>query len=191
MALLQGRIAQDNPHLDVQDQFYSDMPIPSDSDIGSMASYENRDLFVKKGCSTVELVSGKYKVVDFVTTYHPDGELPPQFRYVRNLNIDWNIRFRYYLLEQIHVVGKAIANDSDNVTAQNVIKPKGWKQIVSDLAANLSQDAVIVDAVFMQDSIEVNISTTNPDRLETQFSYKRSGFARISSTNAKAGFNFG
>jgi hypothetical protein len=43
----------------------------------------------------------------------------------------------------------------------------------------------------MKDSIEVAISTTNPDRLETFFRYKRSGVARISSTVAEAGFNFG
>jgi hypothetical protein len=43
----------------------------------------------------------------------------------------------------------------------------------------------------MQSSIEVDISTTNPDRLETTFNYKRTGVGRIASTTATAGFNFG
>lgn len=189
MAALFARQAQDSPHLDVSGQSYPDMPTPLI--IGDMADYENRDLFVKKGCSTVDLVGGRYQVQDFVTTYHPVGEIPPQFRYCRNLNIDFNVRFGYYLLELINVVDHAIADDQTTVTASNVVKPKQWKQIVSKYADSLSQRAIIVDPVFMQDSITVEISTTNPDRFETFFRYKRSGFVRISSTTAEAGFNFG
>jgi len=189
MAALYVRVAQDNPHLDVSGLSYPDMPTPNT--IGSMETYENRDAFVKKGSSTVELSNGVYKVADFVTTYHPDGELPPQFRYVRNLNLDFNIRFGYFLLEEINVVDHVIANDDDIVTASTVVKPKQWRQILFRFAQDLSQRALIVDPAFMQDSITVDISTTNPDRLETFFRYKRTGFARISSTIAEAGFNFG
>ncbi len=156
-----------------------------------MASYENRDSFVKKGCSTVDLVSGKYQVQDFVTTYHPDGEIPPQYRYCRNLNIDMNVRYGYFLLEQIHVVDHSISNDGDIVSAQKVLKPKMWKAVLVNYANDLSVRALTVDPDFMSDSISVNISTTNPDRLETFFRYKRSGVARISATSAEAGFNFG
>lgn len=191
MASLFARQAQDNPHLDVSGQSYPDMPVPSDGDIGSMASYENRDSFVKKGCSTVVLNASRYEVQDFVTTYHPVGEVPPQFRYCRNLNIDFNVRYGYYLLELTNVVDHAIANDSDTVSASNVVKPKQWKGILDAYADDLASRALIVDAPFMQDSIEVDISTTNPDRLETFFRYKRSGFSRIASTTAEAGFNFG
>jgi hypothetical protein len=87
-AVLFAVTAQNTPELDILNKFYSDMPTPTL--IGSMADYNNRDLFVKKGCSTVDLVSGKYQVKDPVTTYHPDGEIPPQFRYRRDMMIDWN-----------------------------------------------------------------------------------------------------
>lgn len=189
MALLFGRISQDTPHLDVAGRLYPDMPTPTS--IGSMASYENRDAFVKKGSSTVSLTAGRYKVEDFVTTYHPDGEVPPQFRYSRNLMLDFNVRYGYFILEQSNVVDHAIANNDDVVSASRVVKPKSWTQILNKYAEDLANRALIVDVPFMQDSIEVNISTTNPDRLETFFRYKRSGFARISSTTAEAGFNFG
>jgi phage tail sheath gpL-like len=189
MAVLSGRQAQDAPHLDVSGRSYPDMPTPSE--IGAMSDYENRDLFVKKGCSTVELHTGRYKVADFVTTYHPVGETPPQFRYCRNLMIDFNIRFGYFLLEEINVVGHAIAADSDTVSASKVIKPKQWKIILDKYADGLASRALIVDAGFMQDSINVSLSASNPDRLETFFKYKRSGFVRIASTIAEAGFNFG
>jgi phage tail sheath gpL-like len=189
MAVLQARIAQDTPNLDVGDLTYADMPTPTT--IGTMASYESRDAYVKKGNSTVELSGGRYKVCDFVTTYHPEGELPPQFRYVRNLMLDFNVRFGYYLLEQTNVVGHSISNDSDVVSAEKVIKPKQWKGIVAQYAENLTRRALVADTAFMQESIVVNISTTNPDRFETFFRYKRTGVVRIASTTAEAGFNFG
>jgi phage tail sheath gpL-like len=192
MAFLFARQAQDNPHLDVADKYYPDMPTPDNvTAVGSMADYENRDSFVKKGCSTVDFKGGKYQVQDFVTTYHPTGELPPQYRYCRNIMIDLNIRFGYYLLEQIHVIDHAIASDADVVSATKVIKPKQWKGILFGFANDLSKRALIVSPSFMQDSITVELSAVNPDRLETTFKYKRSGFARISSTEVEAGFNFG
>lgn len=189
MCALLARQAQDNPHLDVSGMSYPDMPTPLS--IGSMASYDNRDSFVKKGCSTVDLVAGKYKIMDLVTTYHPVGELPPQFRYVRSLVIDFNVRFGYYLLEQINVVDHAIANDSDITGASKVIKPIQWKSILFGYADKLANRSLIADAAFMKSSLTVELSTTNPDRFETFFKYKRSGFVRIASTTAEAGFNFG
>jgi len=189
MTLLFARQAQDTPELDVSGKNYPDMPAPLA--IGLMASYTDRDAIVKKGCSTVELSAGVYKVMDFVTSYHPDGEVVPQFRYCRNLMIDWNIRFKYMLLELVHVIDHLIAKDTDTVTAPKVVKPKMWKQVLSTFAEDLTAQGIVVDTEFMQKSVTVDISTTNPDRLETFFRYKRSGYARIASTTAEAGFNFG
>lgn len=190
MTVLQARCAQDTPHLDVAGKSYPDMPTPTS--IGTMADYENRDVIVKKGCSTVTLKSEKFQVEDFVTTYHPVGENPPQFRYVRNLyNVDMNVYFRYYLLEQLYVVDHVIAKDSDIVNATKVIKPKQWKQILGKLSVDLVKSALTVEADFMQASLQVGLSVSNPDRLESAFEYKRSGFVRIASTTATAGFNFG
>jgi len=151
----------------------------------------NRDAFVKKGLSTAKLVSGSYEIQDFVTTYHPQGEPVPQFRYCRNLMLDFNVRYGYYLLELINVVDKTIAGDNDPVAVSGVIKPKAWKAILFTYADDLVARALITDASFMQDSLIVGLSTSNPDRLETFFRYKRTAIARISSTTAEAGFNFG
>jgi phage tail sheath gpL-like len=191
MTVLFARVAQDEPHLDVAGKFYPDMPGPVGNP--AMTAYNVRDSYVKKGSSTVDVVSGVYKVEDFVTTYHPAGEVPPQFSYCRNLIVHFNIRFSYYLLEQIHVVGHAIAADGDIVRASKVIKPKQWKQIVGGktFAEDLGKRALIADVPFMQESIETGISSTNPDRLETFFRYKITGTARIAATTAEAGFNFG
>lgn len=189
MTLLYAKIAQNSPHLDVAGLSYPDMPTPTS--IGTMGDYDYRDQYVKKGCSTVDLVAGKYQVCDFVTTYHPVGELPPQFRYCRNLNLDFNVRYGYYLLEQINVVDHAIAADADIVTATDVVKPKQWKAVLYAYADSLSKRGLIAEPSFMQTSITVSLDSSNPDRLNTFFRYKRTGFARISSTIAEAGFNFG
>lgn len=189
MCYLLATTSNENPHLDVCGLSYPDMPTPST--IGTMQVYANRDIYVKKGNSTVDLVAGKYQVQDFVTTYHLAGEQVPQFRFVRNLMLDYNVRYGYFLLEQTNVVDHVIVNDDDVTNAPKVVKPKQWKAILFDYADNLSNRALIADASFMQESIEVDLSSTNPDRLETFFRYKRSGVARISSTTAEAGFNFG
>ena len=189
MVTLFARIAQDNPHLDVSGLSYPDMPTPAN--IGTMSDYDNRDAYVKKGNSCVELLAGQYRVTDFVTTYHPDGETPPQFRYARNLMIDFNVRYTYFLLEAINVVDHAIAADADTVIVNTVVKPKTWKAVLNKMAIDLAQRGLIVQPEFMQNGIRVDISTVNPDRLETEFPYKRSGFVRIAATTATAGFNFG
>lgn len=192
MVILAARVANDTPHLDVNAKFYGDMPTPTDGDIGPMDTFDQRDILVKAGSSTVSLIGGKYQVQDLVTTYHPDGESVPAYRYVRNLNnVDYNIRYTYKLSEEINVVDHAIAKNSDVVSASNVIKPKQWKAIVDGIATQLGSRGLITDVPFMQLSIVVELSGVNPDRLETTFSYKRTGTVRVASTTVTAGFNFG
>ena len=191
MAVLFSQQANNNPHLDVAGQFYQDMPVANDWTATSMATYTERDSLSKLGCSTVDFVQNKFQVQDFVTSYRPDGEAVPQFRYCRNLNIDWNIFFGYHLLEAAHVVDHAIADNDDVVGVAKVVKPKQWKSVLMSYSSDLGKRALIADVPFMVDSLLIGLSVANPDRLETSFSYKRSGFARISSTTVEAGFNFG
>ncbi len=189
MVYLFARQAQNNPNLDVAGSFYPDMPTPVS--IGSMADYTFRDSIVQKGCSTVDLVSKKYQVQDFVTTYHPDGEVPPQFRYPRNLNIDWNFKYGWFLILDVNVANHSIANDNDTVSAADVVKPKQVIQLASEYADDLVLRAINVDAAFMKANTVVAISTTNPDRIDISMRYKRSGYSRIISTDGEANFNFG
>lgn len=181
--------ALNSPHLDIQDQTLPDMPTPTD--IGDMKDLSERERAVQDGCSTVELSSGSYKVKDFVTTYHPDGELPPQFQYCRTFVIDTNVRYTYLLKEAVEVMGKAIVADTDTTNQSDTVKPKQWRQGISAIATDLGLRALIADPDFMKAGIVVNISSNNPNRFESKFPYKRSGFSRQNATEATAGFNFG
>jgi phage tail sheath gpL-like len=181
--------AQNAPSGGIGGQFLPDMPVPTE--IGSMANYFTRNDIMKKGCSTVDLVSDLYQIQDFVTTYHPDGEIPPSYRYVRDIILDWNFAYRMMQLQQLYVIDHVICNDDDTVTAPKVVKPKTWKQNLFSLVDECVSDALIVDPSFTKDSIVVNIGTTNPNRLETFLRYKRTGLANVVSTDVEAGFNFG
>ena len=101
------------------------------------------------------------------------------------------MKYGYYLLEQINVVDHAIADNDDTVNASKVIKPKQWIAILNTYADGLAKRSLIAKPSFMTESLTVGLSATNPDRLETFFRYKRTGFARVLSTTAEAGFNFG
>ena len=181
-------VFQNNPNLDVNALYYPDMPIPSDGNIGDMRDYNNRDYLVKKGCSTVMLVNGAYQIQDLVTTYHPDGEVPLQYAYPRNLNIDFNVSDSYRTLEDKFLKDKTLIGDNQVVEVDGCIKPKEWKAILYDMFDDIAQKALINEPEFSKSSVVVAISTTNPNRFETAFKYKRTGIARIESTTASAGF---
>lgn len=183
-----ARIAQDSPHLDVNNKSYPDMPVPANGNIGDMSDYNNRDFLVKKGCSTVILENGAYKIQDLVTTYHPDGENPLQYAYARNLNLDWNVSDAYRTLETIRLKDKTLIQDGQVSEVSGTIKPKEWKAVLFDLFEDLATRALINDPQFSKDSLLVQVSSTNPNRFETFFRYKRTGIARIESTDVEAGF---
>jgi phage tail sheath gpL-like len=181
-------IMQNTPHLDVSGKSYPDMPVPNSNVIGEMSQYNNRDLLVQAGSSTVTLRNGVYQVQDLVTTYATVGEVPLEFNWCRNLNLDWNVKDGYSILESIHVKDKTIVADNLVVSVDGVIKPKEWKGTLFEYFDYLEKIALINDAAFSKSSLTVGISNTNPKRLETAFRYKRTSTTTIQSTDVQAGF---
>lgn len=186
-----ANISNNTPNIDVAGLSYNDMPLPLAGNVPQTSAYTVRDAIVKMGMSTAQIINGAYQIQDFVTTYHPDGEYPPSFRYPRDLMIDFNIKFQFYLFLAQSVWGKQIANDGDIVTAGNVIKPKDVKAGMATLAKNYVAQGFISDAAFTISNTTVAINSTNANRFDITFSYERSGVVRIVSTNANAGFNNG
>lgn len=191
-AVLQAKTQQDTPELDIIYQNYPDMPGPSDGDIGAMADHEERDRIVKKGCSTVQYVNGKYQIVDFVTTFHPDGELIPAYRYARDLSVAFQIRFTYLNLEKQFVKGKVIVEDDATVYKdKQVVSPSSWKAALYDMHDDLIGRALCVDPENFKEQLSVEISGTNKDRLDTSMETTLTGIARISATENTISFKFG
>lgn len=185
MIYLFALVAQNTPHLDVDGMAYPDMPVPATKLIGEMSDYNTRDFLVKKGCSTVILKAGVYVAKDLVTTYHGTDTI---YSYPRNLNIDFNFKNGYSILEDLRVKGHAIVSDKQVTDAPKVIKPKEWKSVLMSYVDELAEAALLEDPDFSKSTIVVIKSDTNPDRFETTISYKITGFARIQSTTATAGF---
>ena len=102
--------------------------------------------------------------------------------------LDFNVKDMYTTLEKIRLRDKTLVRDEQNVGVTGVIKPKEWKAVIFDLFDDLAQRALINEPAFSKASLTVQISTADPNRFETFFRYKRTGIARIQSTDAEAGF---
>jgi phage tail sheath gpL-like len=179
------------PHLDVMDRPLRDVPMPALGTVPLMCDYNVRDTYVQLGCSTVDIVSGQYVIKDFITTFRPDGQVPPPFRYVRDLFIDFNIEYGWQLRVKSKFAGHTLCDDNDVVTADKIVQPK---MVISEgkaYAIDLGKRALIADVPFMQKNIQANINASNPQRLDIKYPYKRTGMGRIVATTGIAGFNFG
>lgn len=188
--VLQATIAQNSPHLGIGGRSYQDMPAPITDDIGDMGTLDGRNFLIGKGSSTALLENNKYTIQDFVTTYHPDGELPPKFRYVRDLNVDWNIGFSWKIIVIRDIQDKAIVSDTDTVIVGDTVSPKQVLALLVSFYKDKASRALIVDAAFSEASSEVEISGGNPARLDIAFRYKRSSTANQASTDAAVDFAF-
>lgn len=190
MAALWAPVAQNTPHASIGGRSYNDMPVPSDGDIGDFNDYDARDFMVKGGSSTVNLTSGKYTVQDFTTTYHPDSEPIPKFRNVRDLNIDFNMGYRWKLIMINDIQDKAVVANDVPVVVGNTVSPKQVKQLAISHFENAESEALIVDADFSIENIQVGINATNPARIDFASRYKRSSTANVVSSDVGVDFAF-
>ena len=183
-------MAQNAPHSEIIGQSLLDIPAPPDGSIPQMNNQAFREYCVNKGCSTVDLVSGVYKIVDAVTTYNVDGESPEHYKYPRDLNIYFNMKYRQRVLEQTNLFGKTLVKDKDTVTATNVKKPSGWKTDMFGLIKKAVEDALIVDEDFSKDGLEVTFGVDgNPNRTSTTYPIKISSIGRVIDTTVTGYFN--
>lgn len=183
-----ARTMQDTPERDVNGMAYPDMPISKSLGFEMFTDYNVRDRFIKKGISNVTYENNQFIIQDLVTTYHPEGENPLQFNYCRNLNLDWNIKDAYIVLEKQKLRDKVILRDNQYTDSLHTIKPKEWKAILFTLFEDFGARALFNDVDFSKESLMVEVDANNPNRFNTFFRYKRTGVARIVSTDVEAGF---
>jgi len=186
-AIVASVLFNQSPHLDVSGQTIQ-APSLSSTDEYFNSSYDNRDYNVKNGISTSVWNGTSWTIEDLVSTYHPDGENPFQFSYLRNLIIDWNIKFGYDALEKLYVRNHVIVKSGQTVSASKTVSPEQWKAILYGYWDELADRALITEPEFSKAGTFVEVDPTNPNRFNTLARYKRSGFARIESTTVQTGF---
>lgn len=194
MVVLSAVIADGNAHMDINNRSYADMPAPANDYIGDMQNFNVRDDLVANGISTVIYdASNGYTVQSFITFRRPEGQSPLayDFRYVRDIFVDFNVIYNYRLREGLYLCDKVILNDTDVASVDNIIRPKDWKAVIFEMVDALADLALLADPDYAKANVVVQIAKSDPQRINTTFFYKRSGIARKTSTNAYAGFNFG
>ena len=189
-AVLCATVAGSTPHLGIAGKSYPDMPVPTDEIIDEMASLDDRNYLMQHGCSTVTITNGKYTIQDFITTYHPDGDVVPKFKFVRDLIDDWNCAYKWKLIMIRDIQDKTITSDAIPVRVDNTISPKQIKSLLIGHIQDCAQLALITDTQFSIASITVGVNGTAPFRLDISFRYKRTSTANQVSTDAAVDFSY-
>lgn len=151
-----------------------------------------RNNAIKLGASTNEKKGSIAILADTVTFYHPDGEEPPAYRYVVDIvklqNVVYNLDI---VLESLK--GKPLLPDDTPTNDPDAVQPKGVRTILSNLADSLAtgRSAIIAEPEFTRQNLTVEISSSNPKRLDGVFPIKLSGNVEVISVDVPFSFYFG
>jgi len=181
---------RDNPPVDyAQNGSLTQLTVGPDADQPDIIA---RDTLVKAGISTLEVVDGTYQMSDTVTFYHPDTEPIPGYQFVVDLvkiwNVIYNVRFEFRKPEWD---GAPLLDDATPTNNPAAKQPKMARAVLSVILTNLALAAVLANLDRMLESIQAEISSTNPKRLDMKFTAVLSGNTNIISIDLDFGFNFG
>lgn len=155
--------------------------------------YQVRNNSVMKGSSTNILNGSVAELNDVVTMYHPasEGKFASR-RYVvdimKLMNVVYNVRL---IMEADNKKGVPIVGDDEVVSNPYAIQPKTVKGEFATLAYSLNEKAIIRDAKYTIENMEVKEDSENPKRLNVKFPVKLSGNLEVSSTDIYFGFYLG
>lgn len=184
-ALKYGTIANETPHKGLVNNYFPLLPAPFGG-VGDMGDAKGRNAIALLGHSTSEYVNGAYKVKDFITTFHPDGDTSPKFREARDVMVDMNILYYIKLIMERDIQGKVTTLDTSIVNVVDMISVVDVKAIISNAIRNLAGLGFIATPDF---SIENMTVTLNPQyRFNISFPYQRT--AEIKQVGADAIVDF-
>lgn len=182
-------LANNNPPHDYGRQS-ADGILPGDD--GDQWVYQERDLAVKAGSSTIEVRDGVVDISDVVTFYHPAGNPIPEYRYVVDIvklqNIIYNISLIFNTAEWD---GAPLLPDSDPTTNASAKKPKMARADVAAMLDSLGLQAIISDPKTAKANTRAEIDSMNPKRLNVQIPVQLVGNSNIISVGLDFGFFFG
>lgn len=184
-----AKVANDNPPRDYGSQEATGLIAGDD---GAQWLYNVRDRAIKKGSSTSEVRDGVVTLSDTVTFYHPSGDPTPAYRYVCDIVKLQNIIFNVDLI----FVSKAWDGAPLIPDEQPTVNPDAKKPMmaVAEAAAVVDQfglNALISDPETAKKSIQAEIDSENPKRLNMVIPLQLSGNTNIISIDLPFGFYFG
>lgn len=182
-------VANNNPPQDYGSQDATGLTPGTD---GEQWTYVQRDLAVKAGSSTVEVKDGVVNVSDTVTFYHPTGDPTPAYRYVCDIVKLQNILFNLDLIfATTEWDGAPLIPDDQPTSNRSAKKPKTAVAAVAAMVDSLALEAIISDSETAKASIQAEIDSQNPKRLNLTLTVQLSGNTNIISVDLNFGFFFG
>jgi phage tail sheath gpL-like len=183
------KVANDNPPTGYNAEKASGL-LPGEA--GVQWDYLSRDIAVKRGSSTVEVVDGVVNIGDVVTFWRPTGEEPPAFRYVCDIVKLQNILFNLQLIFAAKEWAAApLIPDIQVTTNPKARKPKSAIAAVNALIDNLGLAAIVSDPKACKKLTTAVIDSQNPKRLNVGVKVSLSGNTLIKDVGLKFGFYFG
>ena len=143
--------------------------------------YQNLNNAAINGITPIVFKDGVPTIGDVCTFWHPDDNQNAPFKYVCNQTKIWNLQLNYsnYLnsedLKRRPIVNNVAATKQSAEAIDTDIVSAGLAQV----AGNAETDALIFDADFTINNMEVSINETNPDRFQATIPSLISGNYRI------------
>jgi phage tail sheath gpL-like len=137
---------------------------PADKDVGDIIDYNFRDNLVKNGCSTVNYKNDSYYAQDILTTYKPDGEIDPVFKFVRDNMLIFNLidQFKKFNIKQKN---KSIAPNA--LPSISITSPALYKAgILNEIIRPFVDAGYLADFDFAKANLDVGINPTNAGRFD-------------------------
>ncbi|MDX5585863.1 MAG: hypothetical protein QNK20_13290 [Aureibaculum sp.] len=153
-----------DPKQDILDDLMAYSTPPEDNDVGDIIDYSFRNECVKAGCSTVNFKDGNYYAQDLITTYHPQGETDPIFRYVRDNMLVFNLidQFKKFNEKQKNKTIAPNALPSARITSPALYKAGILNQIIRPFV----NAGFIADFDYAKENLDVGINPTNAGRFD-------------------------
>jgi phage tail sheath gpL-like len=184
-----AKVADDNPPTGYGARPVKTLVPPADS---AQWDYATRDAAVKAGSSTTELKNGVVNISDVVTFYHPDGEIPPAYRYVvdimKIMTVIYNLDLEF---TQPEWASAPLIPDGQPTVNPKARKPSSAKAAVNRILDGLGLEAIISDPTTAKKTTTANINSGNPKRLDVSTTVQLSGNTEITSVDLNFGFFFG
>jgi phage tail sheath gpL-like len=183
-----AKVANNNPPVSYNAQRATGLKPGTDE---QQWDYLTKDIAVKAGSSTVDVVDGVIQLQDIVTFWRPTGEEPPAWRYVCDVIKVMNVVFNVNLIFAAQEWAAApLIPDNQPTVNPAARKPKSAKAAVNVLLGNLGLQAIVADPDAAKKLTTAVINSQNPKRLDIGIKFAISGNTLIKDVGLRWGFFF-